>query len=64
MKLRVSEAKTRDVGRGIGRIDPDYMEQLSVTVGDIVEIVGGRRTYAKAMPSFPADRGKGTIQID
>ena len=64
MKLRVSEAKTKDVGRGIARIDPDYMEKLSVTVGDIVKIVGSRRTYAKVMPSFPVDRGKGTIQID
>ncbi|MDI6810918.1 MAG: CDC48 family AAA ATPase [archaeon] len=64
MKLRVSEGKTKDVGRGIARIDPDYMEKLTVTVGDIVEIVGGRRTYAKVMPSFPEDRGKGTIQID
>ena len=64
MKLRVSEAKTKDVGRGIARVDPDQMEQLKVTVGDFVEIAGKRKTYAKAMPSFPEDRGKGTIQID
>lgn len=64
MKLRISEAKTRDVGRGIARIDPDYMEQLKVTVGDIVEITGKRKAYAKVMPSSPEDRGKGTIQID
>ena len=64
MKLRVSEAKTKDVGRGIARVDPEYMEQLKVTVGDFVKITGNRDTYAKAMPSFPEDRGKGTIQID
>ena len=52
MKLRVTEAKTKDVGRGIARIDPDYMEQLKVAVGDIVEITGARKTYAKVMPSF------------
>jgi transitional endoplasmic reticulum ATPase len=64
MKLRVAEAKTRDVGRAIARIDPDYMEQLKVTVGDVVEITGKRKAYAKVMPSSPEDRGKGTIQID
>jgi len=64
MKFRVAEAKTKDVGRGIARVDPEYMEQLNVTVGDFVKITGNRDTYAKAMPSFPEDRGKGTIQID
>jgi len=64
MKFRVAEAKTKDVGRGIARVDPEYMEQLNVTVGDFVKITGNRDAYAKAMPSFPEDRGKGTIQID
>lgn len=64
MKLRIAEAKTRDVGRGIARIDPDYMEQLHVTVGDITAITGKRKTFAKVMPSFPEDRGKGAVQID
>jgi transitional endoplasmic reticulum ATPase len=64
MKLRVSEARTKDVGRGIARIDPEYMGQLNASVGDVVEITGKRKTYAKVMPSFPEDRGKGTIQID
>ncbi|MBE0516571.1 MAG: CDC48 family AAA ATPase [Methanophagales archaeon] len=64
MKLRVSEAKTKDVGRGIARVDPDCMEKLTVTVGDFVEITGKRKTYAKVMPSFPEDRGKGALQID
>jgi len=64
MKLRIAEAKPRDVGRAIAKIDPDYMEQLNVTVGDIIEITGKRKAYAKVMPSSPEDRGKGTIQID
>ncbi|MCX6696934.1 MAG: CDC48 family AAA ATPase, partial [Methanoregula sp.] len=32
--------------------------------GDIIEIAGKRTTCVKVMPSFPEDRGKGTIQID
>jgi len=64
MKLRVVEAKPRDAGRGIARIDPGDMEHLRVTAGDVVEISGKRRTYAKVMPSFPEERGRAAIQID
>jgi len=64
MKVRVSAARNKDIGRGIGRIDPRVMEELGTGVGDIIEISGKRTTVAKVMPSFPEDRGKGTIQID
>ena len=64
MKVKVSAARNKDVGRGIGRIDPLTMEELSVGVGDIIEIVGKRTTCVKVMPAFPEDRGKGTIQVD
>lgn len=64
MRFRVAEAKTKDVGRGIARFDPDYMNELNVTIGDIVEISGKRKTYAKVMPSFPEDRGHEALQID
>ncbi|MFA4859943.1 CDC48 family AAA ATPase [Methanoregula sp.] len=64
MMLKVSAARNKDIGRGIGRIDPKTMEELGAGVGDIIEISGKRTTCAKVMPSFPEDRGKGTIQID
>jgi transitional endoplasmic reticulum ATPase len=64
MKLRIAATRTKDVGRGIGRIDPASMSELGVSVGDIIEITGKRKTYVKAMPSFSEDRGKGTIQVD
>ncbi|MFA5294444.1 MAG: CDC48 family AAA ATPase [Methanoregulaceae archaeon] len=64
MKLRVAATRTKDVGRGICRIDPASMSELGVGVGDIIEISGKRKTYVKAMPSFSEDRGKGTIQVD
>jgi len=64
MKLRIASTRTKDVGRGIGRIDPACMNELGVGVGDILEITGKRKTYVKAMPSFSEDRGKGTIQVD
>lgn len=64
MKIRIAAARTKDVGRGIARLDPASMEELGIGVGDIIEITGKRKTYVKAMPSFSEDRGKGTIQVD
>ncbi len=62
--LKVAEAGPKDVGRGIARIDPQDMSRLGATVGDIVEIRGKRTTFAKLMPTFQPDRGKGMVQID
>ncbi|MBN1191306.1 MAG: CDC48 family AAA ATPase [Dehalococcoidales bacterium] len=62
--LRVAEAKTRDVGRGIVRIDPMDLERIKAEIGDIVEIEGKRKTVAKVMPAYPEDRGKSLMQID
>jgi len=64
MKVKISAAQNKDIGRGIGRIDPKTMEELGAGVGDIIEISGKRTTCVKVMPSFSEDRGKGTIQID
>jgi len=64
LTLKVSEASTKDVGRGIARLDPGDMERISAEVGDIVEIKGDKATVAKVMPAFPEDRGKGIVKID
>ena len=62
--LKVAEAWSKDVGRGIARIDPSDMAKLGIDVGDIIEIKAKRTTVAKAMPTFQDDRGKGIVQID
>lgn len=62
--LKVSEAVKKDVGRGLARIDPADIEKLHAAIGDIVEIVGKRRTVAKVMPAFKEERGLSKIQID
>jgi transitional endoplasmic reticulum ATPase len=64
LTLRVAEAKARDVGRGVVRIDPQDFEMLGVEIGDIVEVQGKRQAVAKVMPAYPEDRGKSTIQMD
>ena len=64
ISLKVLEAYTRDVGRGVARIDYDSMDTLSASTGDVIEVKGKRRTVAKCLPLYPSDEGKGIIRID
>jgi len=64
LTLRVAEAKPRDVGRGIARLDPHDLEKIGAEVGDIIQVEGKRKTAAKVMPAYPEDRGKSLIQMD
>jgi len=62
--LTVAEAKQRDVGRGIVRLDRRSMSELGVDPGDIVEVVGTKRTVAIAWPAYIDDEGKGIVRMD
>jgi transitional endoplasmic reticulum ATPase len=63
--LKVLEAYTRDVGRGVSRIDYESMDSVGVSTGDVIEVRGGkRRTVAKCLPLYPSDEGKGIIRVD
>ena len=64
LSLKVLEAYTRDVGRGVARIDYDSMDSLTASTGDVIEIRGKRRTVAKCLPLYPSDEGKGIIRVD
>ena len=62
--LRVAEAAPKDVGRGIVRLDPGDLARVGGQIGDILEITGQRRTYARAMPTHADARGSSTLQMD
>ncbi len=64
IELRVLESKARDANRPIVRIDPDVMERAGISVGDVVEILGRRRTAAKVWSGLPEDRGKGVARMN
>jgi transitional endoplasmic reticulum ATPase len=64
LSLKVLEAYTREVGRGVARIDYESMDALSASTGDVVEIKGKRRTVAKCLPLYPSDEGKGILRVD
>ncbi|RLF03199.1 MAG: AAA family ATPase [Thermoprotei archaeon] len=62
--LRVAELGQREVGRWKVRIDPEVMEQMGLSAGDIVEIIGKRRTAAKAWHGYTSDYGTRVIRMD
>ena len=64
VSLKVAEACSKDVGRGIARMDPRDLAAVGADVGDVVEITASRTTVAKAMPTFQDARDKGLVQID
>ncbi len=62
--LRVAEARQRDVGKGIARIDPALMPLLKLEDGDPVIIEGKKRTALRVMTGYPEDLNRGIIRID
>ncbi|AIC15017.1 CDC48 family AAA ATPase [Nitrososphaera viennensis] len=64
LHLKALESYTRDVGRGVARIDYQTMDSLHVSTGDIIEVRGERRTVAKCLPLYPSDESKGIIRVD
>ena len=64
MELKVAESFADDVGKGLARLDPQDIEALGATLGDVVEIEGERLTVARLTGTFPEYQGKKIIQID
>lgn len=64
LSLRVAEARPKDAGRGLARLDPQDLKQLGISIGDVVEICGKRTTVARVMPAYAAQRGQSLVQMD
>lgn len=64
LRLRVSESASKDVGRGLVRLDPNDLEQLNLRSGDVVLIQGERTALGKAMLAHQEFRGQSRIQMD
>jgi len=63
--LRVARAHHQsEVGLGRARIDSQTRKKLDVDVGEIIEIVGKKRTAAKVFRAANEDEGLGIIRID
>lgn len=64
MQLRVGDARQRDVGRGIARIDQKTMQKLGISAGDVVEVCGKRTTSAIAWPAYSEDQNRDLLRVD
>jgi transitional endoplasmic reticulum ATPase len=62
--IRVIQAKTKDDGQGIARIDPELMKILHLEDGETVVIEGTRKTVATLRAGYSEDENRGTIRID
>lgn len=64
LRLKVTEALSKDVGRSYARMGPEDLERLSAVIGDILEVSGKRRTMAKAMAAYKELRNQSRVQLD
>ncbi len=63
--LKVARAHHQsEVGLGRARVDTATRTELQVEVGDIIEIIGKRKTAAKVFRASHEDENKGIIRID
>ena len=64
--LKVAEALQDEVGYGRGRLDTVTRNELGLSIGDIVEILGRRRdpTVAIVWRARTEDEGKGIVRVD
>jgi len=63
-ELKISEAFQQDVGYGRARIDHQTRVGLDLSIGDVIEIEGTKKTAAVVWRAHPTDEGKGILRID
>ena len=64
IKLKVVEAIQEDVNKGIVRIDSQFLKQIDVRPGSIVEIKGERSTVGIADRALPGDMSLNIVRTD
>jgi transitional endoplasmic reticulum ATPase len=62
--LKIAEAFQQDVGYGRARIDNQTRMNLDLSIGDVIELEGTKKTAAVVWRAHPTDEGKGIIRID
>jgi len=62
--LKIIEVSQRLVGKGIAVVDPKIVEDNEWETGQILEIVGKRKSHVKLWPGTPEDYSSGIIKID
>jgi transitional endoplasmic reticulum ATPase len=63
-KVQVASLPPADSGRGFARLPDKLMDELGLTEGDVIEIVGNRSTAARAIRPYGEDEGIDIIRLD
>jgi transitional endoplasmic reticulum ATPase len=64
LSLKVAETNPKLVGRGMAVLDPEVMEEVGLSAGDVVEVSGKKKSYVLLWSSQRDDYGKRLIRID
>ncbi len=64
IQLWINEIHTQHVGRGIAIVDPSVIKKYGWRAGQILEIVGNRKTHAKLWPGSMENNDLDCIRID
>ncbi len=59
LRRAVAPGESRDLGRGVLRLDPADLRALGLELGDTVAITGARTVVARALPTLGEARGQG-----
>src|SRR5262245_37578863 len=63
-KVQVASLPPADSGRGFARLPEGLMEDLELTEGEVIEIVGKRTTAARAIRPYGEDENIDIIRLD
>ena len=63
-KVQVASLPPADSGRGFARLPDKLMDDLGLSEGDVIEIVGKRSTAARAIRPYGEDEGIDIIRLD
>jgi len=62
--LKIAEASQRHIGKGIAVMDPKIIEDNNWKTGQILELIGNRKSHVKLWSGSTTDYGTGIIKID
>jgi len=63
-RVQVASLPPADSGRGFARLPDKLMDELGLSEGDVIEIVGKRSTAARAIRPYGEDEGIDIIRLD
>ncbi len=62
--LKVAETNPKFVGRGMALVDAKIIDELNLSTGDVLELIGKKKSYVLLWSSQSEDYGKNLIRID